>query len=311
MSGAMAGLLAAPSPPCYPAGMAPDLSPGPDRPVGADPAPLGSRTADSAPPGSHTADPAAEAAATGAAEAPLLSVVIPMRNEGPNVLPLLAEIATALAGTAHEVVCIDDGSSDDTALRLAEAMGSHPLVALRHAASCGQSAAVVSGVRAARAPWIATLDGDGQNDPADIPKLWARARAEAASGAAVLVAGHRVTRRDSGVKRVTSRVANAVRARLLGDATPDTGCGLKVFPRALFLDLPRFDHMHRYLPALALRQGAVVVSEAVNHRPRIRGRSNYGTLDRLAVSIADMLGVIWLQRRWKRPVAERLAGPQR
>ena len=111
------------------------------------------------------------------------------------------------------------------------------------------------------------------------------------------------------MKRVTSRIANAVRARLLGDATPDTGCGLKVFPRGLFLDLPRFDHMHRYLPALVLRAGGRVVSEPVNHRPRTRGRSNYGTLDRLAVSIADLLGVIWLQRRWKRPVAEPLSPP--
>jgi dolichol-phosphate mannosyltransferase len=258
--------------------MAPDLSPGPDRPVGADPAP----------------------------DAPLLSVVIPMRNEGPNVLPLLEEIAAALRGTPHEVVCVDDGSSDDTGERLRDASARMPVVALRHARSCGQSAAVVSGVLAARAPWIATLDGDGQNDPADIPHLWSRARAE---GGAILVAGHRVTRRDSGVKRVTSRLANAVRARLLGDATPDTGCGLKVFPRALFLELPRFDHMHRYLPALALRAGGRVVSEPVNHRPRLRGRSNYGTLDRLVVSIADMLGVIWLQRRWKRPTAERLTKP--
>jgi dolichol-phosphate mannosyltransferase len=262
--------------------MAPDLAQGPDRPASADPAPQASPLPD----------------------APLLSVVIPMRNEGPNVLPLLEEIAAALAGVAHEVVCVDDGSSDDTGARLVEAAVRMPVVALRHARSCGQSAAVVSGVRAARAPWIATLDGDGQNDPADIPKLWARAQAE---GEGILVAGHRVTRRDSGVKRITSRIANRIRAGLLGDATPDTGCGLKVFPRALFLDLPRFDHMHRYLPALVLRAGGRVVSEPVNHRPRVRGTSNYGTLDRLLVSISDMLGVIWLQRRWKRPVAERLS----
>jgi dolichol-phosphate mannosyltransferase len=276
--------------------MAPDLATGPERALGgAAPAPSGT-------------SPAQAAQAAPEPGGPLLSVVIPMRNEGPNVLPLLAEIAAALAGTAFEIVCVDDGSSDDTAARLAEALPRFPLVALRHARSCGQSAAVVSGVTAARAAWIATLDGDGQNDPADIPRLWARALTERAGGA-VLVAGHRVTRKDSGVKRATSRIANAVRARLLGDATPDTGCGLKVFPRALFLDLPRFDHMHRYLPALAIRQGARVVSEAVNHRPRLRGRSNYGTLDRLVVSIADMLGVIWLQRRWKRPAAERLAAP--
>jgi dolichol-phosphate mannosyltransferase len=226
-----------------------------------------------------------------------------MRNEGPNVLPLIEEIAAALGATPHEVVCVDDGSSDDTAARLLEAASRFPVVPLRHPQSCGQSAAVISGVLAARAPWIATLDGDGQNDPADIPRLWSRAGAE---GGAVLVAGHRVSRKDSGVKRVTSRIANRVRARLLGDATPDTGCGLKVFPRALFLDLPRFDHMHRYLPALTLRAGGRVVSEPVNHRPRVRGASNYGTLDRLAVSIYDLLGVIWLQRRWKRPRAERI-----
>lgn len=222
------------------------------------------------------------------------------------MLPLIEEIAAALRNTPHEVVCVDDGSADDTGLRLTEAATRFPVVALRHAVSCGQSAAVVSGVLAARAPWVATLDGDGQNDPADIPRLWARARAE---GASALVAGHRVTRKDSGVKRVTSRIANRVRAGLLGDATPDTGCGLKVFPRALFLDLPRFDHMHRYLPALVIRGGGRVVSEPVNHRPRTRGRSNYGTLDRLVVSLSDLLGVIWLQRRWKRPVVERL-GPR-
>ena len=263
--------------------MAPDLAPGPDRPPVADPAP----TADTLP------------------GLPVLSVVIPMRNEGPNVLPLITEIAASLDGVEHEVVCVDDGSSDDTAARLREAMARFPVVALRHARSCGQSAAVVSGVMAARGEWIATLDGDGQNDPADIPKLWARARAEASNGP-ILVAGHRVTRRDSGVKRVTSRIANRIRAALLGDATPDTGCGLKVFSRALFLDLPRFDHMHRYLPALVLRAGGRVVSEKVNHRPRLRGASKYGTLDRLIVSLSDLLGVIWLQRRWKRPIAERL-----
>jgi dolichol-phosphate mannosyltransferase len=169
---------------------------------------------------------------------------------------------------------------------------------------------VVTGVRAARGTWIATLDGDGQNDPADIPRLLARAMAEGgAEGGAVLVAGHRVTRQDSWVKRRSSRIANAVRAWLLGDATPDTGCGLKVFPRALFLDLPAFDHMHRFLPALVIRQGGRVVSEPVNHRPRVRGVSNYGTLDRLLVSIFDLLGMVWLQRRWKRPVVERMVEP--
>jgi dolichol-phosphate mannosyltransferase len=234
---------------------------------------------------------------------PQISVVIPVRNEAANIAPLVAEIGVALAGTPHEIVYVDDGSTDGTveALRAAAAAGA-PLRLLRHQTSCGQSAAVVTGVKAARAPWIATLDGDGQNDPADIPALWRRARAEAAAGLPVLVAGHRVHRKDTAVKRFSSRIANRVRARLLGDATPDTGCGLKVFGRALFLDLPHFDHMHRFLPALALRQGAVVVSEPVNHRPRLRGQSNYGTLDRLVVSLFDLVGMIWLQRRWKRPV---------
>jgi len=248
---------------------------------------------------------AAATADSSVPERPLLSVVVPVRNEAPNIAPLVAEIEAALAGLPHEIVYVDDGSTDGTPAALREAAAAMPpgvrLRHLRHRVSCGQSAAIVTGVKAARGTWIATLDGDGQNDPADIPRLLRRAQAEAGP---VLVAGHRVNRRDSWVKRRSSRIANRVRAWLLGDATPDTGCGLKVFPRALFLDLPHFDHMHRFLPALVLRQGGRVVSEPVNHRPRTRGRSNYGTLDRLAVSLFDLVGVAWLQRRWKRPVVE-------
>lgn len=249
-------------------------------------------------------------AAPDAPPPPLLSVVIPVRNEAPNIAPLVAEIEAALAAVPHEIVYVDDGSTDGTpdALREARAAGA-PLRAIRHRVSCGQSAAVATGVKAARGRWIATLDGDGQNDPADIPRLLARAESEAAAGRRTLVAGHRVNRRDSGVKRYTSRIANAVRAWLLKDATPDTGCGLKVFPRDLFLDFPRFDHMHRYLPALTLRAGGSVVSEPVNHRPRVRGASNYGTLDRLLVGLFDLVGVAWLQRRGRRPVIERDDGP--
>jgi dolichol-phosphate mannosyltransferase len=227
---------------------------------------------------------------------PLISVVVPVRNEAPNIAPLVAEIAAALAGVPHEIIYVDDGSTDGTAAAVRAAPA--PVRLLRHAASCGQSAAVVTGIRAAHAPWIATLDGDGQNDPADIPRLWARAQTE---GADTLVAGWRTTRKDSWTKRRTSRIANRVRARLLGDATPDTGCGLKVFPRELFLALPHFDHMHRFLPALVLRGGGRVVSEPVGHRPRTRGVSKYGTLDRLAVGVVDLFGVMWLQHRWKRP----------
>lgn len=250
-------------------------------------------------------EPGPDAAAT-----PRLSVVIPVRNEAPNIAPLVGEIEAALAAIPHEIVYVDDGSTDATPdeLRAARAAGA-PVRAVRHQTSCGQSAAVVTGVKAARGRWIATLDGDGQNDPADIPRLLARAEAEEAAGRRTLIAGHRVNRKDSGVKRYTSRIANGVRAWLLRDATPDTGCGLKVFPRDLFLDLPKFDHMHRYLPALVLRQGGAVVSEPVNHRPRVRGASNYGTLDRLLVGIFDLIGVAWLQRRGKRPVIERDDGP--
>jgi len=234
--------------------------------------------------------------------APQVSVVIPVRNEAPNIAPLVAEIQAALAGISYEIIYVDDGSMDGTAGALAGiAAGDAPLRWLRHRASCGQSAAIITGVRAARGAWIATLDGDGQNDPADIPRMLARAEAQ---GGDVMIAGHRVHRRDSWVKRRSSRLANGIRSSLLGDATPDTGCGLKLFPRALFLAMPHFDHMHRFLPALALRAGAAVLSEPVNHRPRLRGASNYGTLDRLAVSIFDLLGVAWLQRRGRRPDIE-------
>jgi len=235
-------------------------------------------------------------------------VVIPAHNEAENVGPLLREIAAALraAGAAeYEVVVVDDGSSDATSARAQEAASVVPsLVVVRHPAPQGQSFATVTGVRTARGRWIATLDGDGQNDPADIPKLMAARDAAAggpgAAGGPLLLAGYRKARRDSWLKRVSSRVANGVRGRLLGDSTPDTGCGLKLFEREAFLALPHFDHMHRFLPALFLRAGGRVVSVEVGHRPRTRGQSHYGLFDRLGVGIVDLFGVLWLMKRGPR-----------
>ncbi len=177
------------------------------------------------------------------------------------------------------------------------ASGFPRLRVIHHLRRAGQSAAIVDGVRAARGSWIATLDGDGQNDPADIPRLLAAIRDPGAPPDLRLVVGYRKRRQDSPAKRVSSRTANAVRARLLGDATPDTGCGLKLFSREAFLSVPQFDHMHRFLPALFLRNGWRVASVQVNHRPRRRGRSHYGVLDRLWVGIVDLAGVLWLERR--------------
>lgn len=240
-----------------------------------------------------------------------LSIVVPVRNEADNILPLLAEIHAALENRGEfEVVYVDDGSSDATPLRLAEAMQRYPrLRVLAHRMSCGQSTALMTGMRAARAEWVATLDGDGQNDPADIPKLLSARDAAGQPTNLQLVAGYRKTRRDTWLKRLSSRVANGVRSRLLGDATPDTGCGLKLMVRAVYLELPFFDHMHRFLPALVQRNGGATLSVEVNHRPRTRGQSNYGVFDRLWVGIVDLAGVMWLKRRARQPEAIEVRRP--
>ena len=237
---------------------------------------------------------------------PELSVVVPVFNEQGNIPPLLAEIAAALRGrTNFEIVYVDDASKDDTLTVLTAAKVQYPeLRVIHHVAQSGQSTAIRNGVKAARGVWIATLDGDGQNDPADIPKLLAK-RAESA-GEIKLYAGWRVNRKDSGSKRWASKWANTIRAAMLHDATPDTGCGIKLFERAAFLDLPYFDHMHRYLPALMQRAGWQVLSVPVNHRPRGTGVSKYTNLGRALVGVRDLLGVAWLIARSRRTAVEEL-----
>ena len=235
---------------------------------------------------------------------PELSVVVPVHNERDNIVPLLTEVVTALRGkTDFEIVYVDDCSKDDSLAVLTSAKAQFPeLRVMRHLSQSGQSTALRTGIKAARGAWIATLDGDGQNDPADIPKLLTM-RAE--SPAAIkLFAGWRVDRKDTGSKRWASKFANGIRSRLLRDATPDTGCGIKLFERAVFLDLPYFDHMHRYLPALFQRAGWQVKSVPVNHRPRGSGVSNYNNLNRALVGISDLRGVSWLIRRSKRTGVE-------
>ena len=232
----------------------------------------------------------------------VLSVVIPVCNEADNVLPLAREIAAALRGRGGlEIIFVDDGSTDGTVEAVRSARTEMPEVRLlRHSRRSGQSAAVASGVRRARGEWVATLDGDGQNDPADFPTMLdALGQAGTTDPAVRLVMGNRVTRRDTWLRRLSSRVANGVRGSLLGDGTPDTGCGIKLMHRATFLELPFFDHMHRFLPALYQRQGTRVISVPVNHRPRTRGTSKYGLHNRLWVGIVDMYGVMWLKSRYR------------
>lgn len=231
---------------------------------------------------------------------PAVSVVVPVRNEAGNIALLVAEIAKALEGQwSFEVVYVDDGSTDGTEAELKRLMTQHAwLRRVRHKQSCGQSAAVRTGVAAARASIVATLDGDGQNDPAFIPAL-VRAL-EAGNPRVGLVAGQRVGRKSSGFKKLQSRIANAVRGAVLRDGTRDTGCGLKAFRRAVFLGLPYFDGLHRFLPALIRREGFDISYVDVVDRPRAHGVSNYGMWDRLWIGILDLAGVWWLIRRKKR-----------
>ena len=228
---------------------------------------------------------------------PSVSVIVPVRNEAGNIAPLVAEIARALGSErSFEVIYVNDGSTDGTESELTQLMAGRPwLRQIKHRSSCGQSAAVSTGVLHARAPVIVTLDGDGQNDPAFIAVLLAKLSAGAPRVG--LIAGQRVGRQATGFKKFQSHIANAVRSAVLRDGTHDTGCGLKAFRRDLFLALPYFDGLHRFLPALVRREGYDIGYVAVVDRPRRAGTSNYGLWDRLWVGILDLIGVWWLIRR--------------
>ncbi|HWY61478.1 MAG TPA: glycosyltransferase family 2 protein [Rhizomicrobium sp.] len=230
---------------------------------------------------------------------PLVSVVVPVKDEAGNVAPLAREIAAALKNEPHEIIFVDDGSSDGTAERLTALKGEIPqLRVLRHARNLGQSRGIRSGVDAARADVIVTLDGDGQNNPADIPKLLAALRGDPGLS---MVSGVRVKRQDNTSRRLASRLGNGFRSWLLKDGASDTGCGLKVFSRDAYRALPYFDHQHRFLIALMRREGGGIGFVPVGHRARATGRSKYTNFGRLLVSVNDLLGVRWLIGRHKGP----------
>jgi dolichol-phosphate mannosyltransferase len=230
---------------------------------------------------------------------PAVSVVVPVKNESGNIAPLVAEIAAALHDRTFEVVYVNDGSTDATEQELRELMAARPwLRQIRHERPSGQSAAIRSGVAMARGELVVTIDGDGQNDPAFIPALITAF--EAGAPRTGLIAGQRKGRKASRFKQLQSRVANAIRARVLKDGTQDTGCGLKAFRRDMFLSLPYFDGLHRFLPALVRREGFEIGYVEVLDRIRRYGASNYGFWDRLWIGIVDLFGVWWLIRRKKR-----------
>ena len=233
---------------------------------------------------------------------PQLSVVVPVYNEAENVGKLVAEIATALDGSSYEMIFVNDASTDETLKALGDLKAEFPaLRVLSHRKNAGQSRAVRTGVLAAKGHYIATLDGDGQNDPADIPALYTQMTRPDAPTKLALVGWRRAKRQDSFAKKFASKFGNGVRKKLLKDEADDTGCGLKLFTREAFLRLPYFDHVHRYIPALMLREGYEIEFCDVNHRHREFGVSKYTNFGRLMVSIADLRGVMWLNRRSKNP----------
>ena len=229
-----------------------------------------------------------------------LSVVIPVFNEAQSISTLIAEIVDALNKIDYEIVVVDDCSTDETVDVLNKMqLNNKRLRIIRHKKNYGQSFAVRSGVKCAKSTWIATLDGDGQNDPLDIPRLFDALIEKSGKNKNILIAGYRFKRKDTWLKRISSKYANKVRSNLLKDKVPDTGCGLKLFSKEYFLDLPSFNHMHRYIPALYISRGGVVFSLEVNHRHREKGYSKYGFNNRFWVGITDLFGVMWLQKRSK------------
>lgn len=232
-------------------------------------------------------------------DGPSLSVVIPIHNEERNIGPLAKEIAEVLSHIIpYEIICVDDASTDNTQQVLKDLSDTMKcLKIVQHSSRKGQSTAIYTGVMFAKASLVLTIDGDGQNDPVDIPKLIENYNSHSGEDQHLMVTGWRKGRKDSWTKRMSSRVANSVRSLLLSDSTPDTGCGLKIFRRADFMRFPAFDHMHRFLPALMIRSGGRIISTEVSHRPRQHGVSHYGILDRLFTGIMDLIGVSWLNRR--------------
>ena len=227
------------------------------------------------------------------------SIVIPVYNEADNVIPLYQDIARALGKTSYEIIFVNDGSSDETVhcltrlVKRVEHIPTHNLSVVTHQQNQGQTQALISGVKAAQFDWIITLDGDGQNDPEDILHLL-DARGTHTN---IMVMGHRTQRHDTYLRRLSSRTANIVRAFILRDHCPDTGCSLKLFPKQAFLNLPHFDHLHRFLPALFQNDGLDIINIPVNHRPRLHGKSKYGVHNRLWSGLFDLIGVYWLMRR--------------
>lgn len=232
-----------------------------------------------------------------------LSIVIPVYNEAGNIGGVVQEVRAAFDGLVdYEIVFVDDGSDDGTAQEIADAAAETPVVrVVTHGQRGGKSRALINGAITARGRFMATMDGDGQDDPTNIVRMWEKLCEGGAPDPQLLVCGWRRDRKDSFWRKFVSRIANRVRRWLLGDDTPDTACGLKLFNREAFLDLPRFENMHRYFPALFAKRGHKAVSVPVVHRPRNQGVSKYGTLDRLWAGIWDLMGVMWVLKRMRFP----------